>query len=533
MIPSTSVTPLQQFIGYIVGTILSLGLISLGVTSIGAAFVPACPFRSIFSSAIELLFEIPWVLLQTILSGVLGIKIKKVQSVWNGCLVFLWVAYIALVAYAALNLSSACLILIFLPVAITLAYAARQEVDHDTQDYMIPHLSGWAIVLVELMLAAAAYFTGSITNKYPIFITLYGLGMVVLILSGWLGSGMSKSMAKTGEIDAIAWLLRSTPSQDPTFFKKAGQMVSLSVDYNGRLPVDCNSSQYRPRLLKSLMPLLSLLITSHHAPEPDADPLSPSQPNPTILEEKDKLRSEDPLVGLIPEVQADPVAMTSHHHLNADPSSLSSKERLKLLAEKKIKTAKLQFDNLPIAMSPVQADPVIITSRHVPQGGHYPDPSSPSSKTMPKLLEERNIKLKKLRSESLRTILSPVEAKLDATLDAIDEEIQSLQHLEIYVSCLALLSEFKDDEGSFRCLWEDAKRHPQLEDQLRDKLVELADAPYHLRAAVDVLKNYGLDSRGYPFKDPSAPKALKPPTGVALAVGLGSHGVEATVNALV
>ena len=65
-------------------------------------------------------------------------------------------------------------------------------------------------------------------------------------------------MADTGEIDAIAWLLITTPPQYPaTFFKKAGQMTGF--DSIGR--------HYRPRLLESLMPLLTLLITSYHAPE--------------------------------------------------------------------------------------------------------------------------------------------------------------------------------------------------------------------------------------------------------------------------
>src|SRR6202044_1986556 len=49
----------------------------------------------------------------------------------------------------------------------------------------------------------------------------------------------------------IAWLLR-TSSQDPTLFKKAGQIVSTS---RGR--------HYKSRLLGSLMPLLYPLIVSH------------------------------------------------------------------------------------------------------------------------------------------------------------------------------------------------------------------------------------------------------------------------------
>ena len=43
-----------------------------------------------------------------------------------------------------------------------------------------------------------------------------------------MGINMSKSMVDTGEIDAIAWLLTTTPPQYPaTFFKKAGQMTGF------------------------------------------------------------------------------------------------------------------------------------------------------------------------------------------------------------------------------------------------------------------------------------------------------------------
>jgi hypothetical protein len=79
-----------------------------------------------------------------------------------------------------------------------------------------------------------------------------------IVFACWTVSNMSKSIAETEEIDAIAWLLITTSPQDPTtYFKKAGQMAGS--DSTGR--------HYRHRLLESLRPLLTLFITSHHAPE--------------------------------------------------------------------------------------------------------------------------------------------------------------------------------------------------------------------------------------------------------------------------
>ena len=151
-----------------------------------------------------------------------------------------------------------------------------------------------------------------------------------------------------GEIDAIAWLLITTPPQYPgTFFKKAGQMTGS--DSIGR--------DYRPRLLESLMPFLTHLITSHRVPE----------------------------------------------LLSSDTHSPSSS---------------LIFDS---------------------------------------------------------------------------------ENLEIYVACLARLSHFTDYEGSFWCLWEDARQHSKLEQPLIDKLVVFANprCPFQVglrSAATEVLEIYKLDT---------------------------------------
>ena len=114
--------------------------------------------------------------------------------------------------------------------------------------------------------------------------------MIDVVLGCWMMSKMSKSMADTGEIDAIAWLLITAPPQHPaTLFKKASQMTGF--DSIGR--------HYRPRLLESLIPLLTLLITSYHAPEHDtSDTHSPSfKPRRNFKIELKKEQSDDVLNG--------------------------------------------------------------------------------------------------------------------------------------------------------------------------------------------------------------------------------------------
>ena len=189
--------------------------------------------------------------------------------------------------------------------------------------------------------------------------------MLGIVFASWMISRMSKSMADTGEIDAIAWLLNTTPQYPATFFKKAGQLAGLnSIGHH-----------YRPRLLESLMPLLTLLITSYHTPE---------------------------------------------HH---------------------------SFDS-----------------------------HSPSSKP------RRNYKIE-LRREQPSDVLES-RYGLPTSLSLVDDdtgpndEDPHLKNLEIYVACLAQLSEFTNCEGSFWCLREDAMQHPKLEQPLIKKLMEFAN-PQH------------------------------------------------------
>ena len=197
---------------------------------------------------------------------------------------------------------------------------------------------------------------------FPISLPLYFLGGMVGLLSFFTFSKMSKSMADTGEIDAIAWLLKTAPQYTAALFKNAGQMTGLdSIGYH-----------YRPRLLESIMPFLSFLIISHHAPE---------------------------------------------HHSS-------------------------------------------VNNIH-----------SPSSRL------------------------------------STDED-PPLKNLEIYIACLARLSDFSDHKGNFSCLWEDEMQHAKLEQPLVDKLVVLAN-PRHgfqvsLRsAATKVLNNYELDMEGEPVRSPA------------------------------
>ena len=253
--PSMSVSGVQDDIGVAVGALLSAGLLFLGFTSLVAAFVPGCPFRSGFSGVIRLIFEkLPTMILsKRILCGCLSSS--KSKWLWKGTLAFLWFVSIVAAAFFHPFIPGTWFSFLSLVVTVPVAYSLQQEAVHKPQKYKISGLAALMFLFASMTMVVSIYFSNSIR---PTFIFLYIIGMSGIFSAFWMISKVSKSMADTGEIDAIAWLLLETSQYPAKFFKKAGQMIG--VDSIGR--------HYRPRLLESLMPLLTPLITSYHAPEP-------------------------------------------------------------------------------------------------------------------------------------------------------------------------------------------------------------------------------------------------------------------------
>jgi hypothetical protein len=357
---STSVLVVQKSLASAFGALLWVGLTFLCFTSLVAALVSGCPFRSGISSFIRLIFEIIRTLLKRI-------PFRSHQQ-WPWVEIVIFILYppttVVFFFFSSSSIRVTWLPGLFILAAIPLAYSMEQEVDHKPQKYKISLLVPWMFLLLSLTMI-------SIYFNFPTIFILFGTGASGFCFACCMLGKMSKSMTDTGEIDAIAWLLITTPPENPaTLFKKAGQMTGF----------DSIGSYYRPRLLKPLMPLLALLITSYHAPE----------------------------------------------HLSSNIHSPSPEFRRNLVNDDVV---------------PIEEDPNSI-------------------------------------------------------------------NLEIYVACLARLSDFTDYKGTFWCLWEDSMQHPKLEEALIDKLVVLANPRHQFQvglrsAAAKVLNNYGLDIKGNPLRSPA------------------------------
>jgi len=171
--------------------------------------------------------------------------------------VILWFASAIVIAWATLMRTSAFYLLVFIPIAITFEYAMKKKrVNHEPQKHRLPRLSLSVFMIIAPLLAAAGYFRDP--QKRHIFAILYSVGMVVLLFYGWMASRMSKLLDKTAEIDAIIWLLRLETSPNPDLLEKACRIAKGPSGPDGPKDPD-----YRPKVLESLMPLLSRLIVSH------------------------------------------------------------------------------------------------------------------------------------------------------------------------------------------------------------------------------------------------------------------------------
>ena len=244
---STSVYAVKTNIGLIIASegFFIIGLFSIVSASAAGALFPGCPFRSALSDVMKFILKIFLKLSKRIPCGCLSTKTLRLLQI--AILIFFWAASTAATAYAFLKYNK--FYLFWFPGSVPLVYAAQQEVDHKPQKYKTPRLVTWVFSFVSLSSIISIYV------NYPTDIVLYIITALAAFFASGMISNVSKSMAYTGEIDAISWLLITAPPQYPaTLFKKAGQMTgSDSIGYH-----------YRPRLLESLMPLLTHLITSYH-----------------------------------------------------------------------------------------------------------------------------------------------------------------------------------------------------------------------------------------------------------------------------
>ena len=161
-------------------------------------------------------------------------------------LIFLSASVLVITAILVLRYSYSFFALIWFPTAATFSFAGNPTPSHDRPSkYRIPHLLLFGGVIITPLISLACAFI----DKPRVFLGLFIAASVVFAVIAVYAIRTYKFIPNTEEADAIAWLLKSTSSQDPSLFKNAGQIA--------------NKLQHQKALLlNSLLPLLSPLISS-------------------------------------------------------------------------------------------------------------------------------------------------------------------------------------------------------------------------------------------------------------------------------
>lgn len=178
--------------------VLTLDFISLFITSL-LQYSFVCPFHSSFSTIIRLILIFPLGLCR-ILSRQMGFEgrlptISDKVSLWLLIGGFLGPTAVigCLPSTYSGGIFTSIIILIF-------AYSTQGEaIKYKPQTYRLPLWSLYSFLFIGSLLSAAGYF-----SKKPFYNIV---GMVLLLLFGWMANRLSKSMKDAGKIDAIAWLL--------------------------------------------------------------------------------------------------------------------------------------------------------------------------------------------------------------------------------------------------------------------------------------------------------------------------------------
>ena len=170
-------------------------------------------------------------------------------------LILLSVSVLVVTSILVLRISYAFFALIWFPTAATFSFAANPPPsDGRASKYRIPHLLLLGGVIITPLIALACAFI----DRQSIFLSLFITASVVFAVIAVYAIRTYKFIPDTGEADAIAWLLKSTSSQDPSLFKNAGRIAD-------------KSQHQKALLLNTLLPLLSPLITSQNRHQDEQD----------------------------------------------------------------------------------------------------------------------------------------------------------------------------------------------------------------------------------------------------------------------
>jgi len=241
---------------------LLLGFVFLILASVAAAFIPACPFNSSLTTLIKLFFKFfpghylpKWMRNADKFLGMTH-ALLRIFSVGVASILVIGVMVFCVLRYN----SGAYYAFICFPFAAGVSIFGDLPRSYERPPkYGIEYWIFLASIVIAPFVIAASYYSDT---RFATFVGLFSTGCALLLLFTIFGSQLFKFTPETRETDAVAWLLDWTASQEPSYFRKAGEISKKPKDDRCQHPKDENYDHRKAFLLTSLLPLLSSLITS-------------------------------------------------------------------------------------------------------------------------------------------------------------------------------------------------------------------------------------------------------------------------------
>jgi hypothetical protein len=220
------------------GIFITAGLLLVLMSSF-AAFIPGAPFQSPFSSFIGIVSQI-----------IPNRSIRGPITIRTVCVVLICAASLV-GSFTLYPLILRMLVLALVPISL-LSLCERTQAEKKVQGQpklRLFSLATWlyfhSAIIIVLFLTAIS--TSSFVSRI-VFFSLSGI-MLVVMTKGAMRMSQRALDEDKAEAEAVIWMIKTQPSHDLAMFQKAVEIAQ-------------NSADLRSTLLKDILPVLEILITS-------------------------------------------------------------------------------------------------------------------------------------------------------------------------------------------------------------------------------------------------------------------------------
>lgn len=211
-------------LGNIVPNVFQLSFFYFSVASFSGAFIPNAPFQSSYSTITELVFNI-FPNNRFNLMGKHFIYLRTIGILLVGALGIIGTGY--LVPHADTDY----LVLLYIPTAAVFALMGKGEKKDVRRRFNLPFC-----IFAFVSCVYGLYISAALNYLHPIrFYIVFGPASALFLVVGFTLIRMSGIEPSSTAINAVAWILKTSPSPDPIWFQKVVQIARKSQNLQVQL----------------------------------------------------------------------------------------------------------------------------------------------------------------------------------------------------------------------------------------------------------------------------------------------------------